>query len=196
MNALHTTSRLPRSGNAALAAGALIQAALGAEFVLAGLSKIVNGNFVTQFKTYVENSPGAKAGLLAPIIQALIVPNIAIAANLARFTELAAGVILLVAAVEVARRRFAGSFGSQHTYEPIVALASSAAGVAVGGLSLVIYLIQGGGLPKISAATAFGTPIAIELLIVPLAFAIAWLEFGRFRALTAQVKNQRAPAAV
>ena len=183
MNALHTTSRLPRSGNAALAAGALIQAALGTEFVLAGLSKIVNGNFVTQFKTYVENSPGAKAGLLAPIVQALIVPNIAIAANLARFTELAAGVILLVAAVEVARRRFAGSFGSQHTYEPIVALASSAAGVAVGGLSLVIYLIQGGGLPKISAATAFGTPIAIELLIVPLAFAIAWLEFGRFRAL-------------
>jgi hypothetical protein len=196
MNALHTTSRLPRSGNAALAAGALIQAALGAEFVLAGLSKIVNGNFVTQFKTYVENSPGAKDGLLAPIIQALIVPNIAVAANLARFTELAAGVILLVAAVEVARRRFAGSFGSQHTYEPIVALASSAAGVAVGGLSLVIYLIQGGGLPRISAATAFGTPIAIELLIVPLAFAIAWLEFGRFRALTAQVKNQRAPAAV
>lgn len=189
MNTLHATPRLPRSGNAALAAGALIQAALGAEFILAGLSKIVDANFVAQFKTYVENSPGAKAGLLAPIIQALVVPNITASANLARFTEFGAGVVLLVAALEVARRRFAGSFGSQHTYEPIVALASSAAGLAVGGLSLTIYLIQGGGLPKISAASAFGSPIAIELLIVPLAFAIAWLEFGRFRALTAKVRN-------
>ena len=34
-----------------------------------------------------------------------------------------------------------------------MALASSAAASAVGGLSLVIYLIQGGGLPKISAAS-------------------------------------------
>ncbi len=189
MNTLHATPRLPRSGNAALAAGALIQAALGTEFILAGLSKIVDANFVAQFKTYVENSPGAKAGPIAPIIQTLVTPNIAIAANLARFTEFAAGVVLLVAAVEVARRRFAGSLGSQHTYEPIVALASSAAGIAVGGLSLMIYLIQGGGLPKISAASAFGTPIAIELLIVPLALGIAWLEFGRFRALTTRVQN-------
>jgi hypothetical protein len=54
----------------------------------------------------------------------------------------------------------------------------------------MIYLIQGGGLPKISAASAFGSPIAIELLIVPLAFGIAWLEFGRFRALTARVENR------
>jgi hypothetical protein len=183
MNALQTTPRLPRSGNAALAAGALIQAALGLEFILAGLSKIVDANFVAQFKTYVENSPGSTHGVLAPIIQTLVVPNVAIAANLARFTEFGGGVVLLIAALEVARRRCAGRFGSQHTYEPAVALASSAAGIAVGGLSLVIYLIQGGGLPKISAASAFGSPIAIELLIVPLAFAIAWLEFGRFRAL-------------
>ena len=68
-------------------------------------------------------------------------------------------------------------------YEPAVALLSSGAAVAVGGLSLMIYLIEGGGLPKISAAFAFGSPIAIELMIVPLAFGIAWLEFGRFRAL-------------
>jgi hypothetical protein len=190
MTTLRATPRLPRSGNAALAAGALIQAALGAEFILAGLSKIVDANFVVQFKTYVENSPGSKSGIVAPIIQALVIPNIGVAANLAQFTEFGAGVVLLVAALEVARRRFAGSFGSQHTYEPIVALASSAAGVAVGGLSLMIYLIQGGGLPKISAASAFGSPIAIELLIVPLAFGIAWLEFGRFRALTARVENR------
>jgi hypothetical protein len=189
MNTLHATPRLPRSGNAALAAGALIQAALGTEFILAGLSKIVDANFIAQFKTYVENSPGAKAGPIAPIIQTLITPNIAIAANLARFTEFAAGIVLLVAAIEVARRRFAGKLGSQHIYEPIVALASSAAGIALAGLSLMIYLIQGGGLPKISAASAFGTPIAIELLIVPLALGIAWLEFGRFRALTARVQN-------
>ena len=39
MRALHTSSRLPRSGNAALAGGALVQAALGIEFVFAGLNK-------------------------------------------------------------------------------------------------------------------------------------------------------------
>ena len=43
------TPRLPRSGNAALASGALIQALLGAEFVLAGLSKAIDPDFVTQF---------------------------------------------------------------------------------------------------------------------------------------------------
>ena len=196
MNTLHATSRLPRSGNAALAAGALVQAALGSEFVLAGLSKIVDANFAQQFKTFVENSPGSKSGLLAPIIQALVLPNLAIAADLASFTEFGAGIVLLIAALEVARRRFAGSFGSQHTYEPAVALASSAAGVAVGGLSLMIYLLEGGGLPRISSASAFGSPIAIELLIVPLAFGIAWLEFGRFRALTAQLQHPNASAGV
>ena len=180
---LRTAQRIPRSGNAALAAGALIQAALGVEFLLAGLSKFADAEFTTQFKGFVEASPGAKTGVLAPIIQTLVVPHITIAADLAKFTEVGAGVFLLVAAVEVARRRFSGRFGTQHTYEPAVALLSSAAAVAVGGLSLMIYLIQGGGLPKISAAFAFGSPIAIELMIVPLAFGIAWLEFGRFRAL-------------
>ncbi len=182
---LHTYAqpRLPRSGNAAVAAGALIQGALGTEFVLAGLSKLSDANFAVQFKSFVEVSPGANQGVLAPIIQTLVVPNIALAANLAMFTELGAGLVLLVAAVEVARRRFAGPFGSQHGYEPAVALLSSAAGLAVGGLSLMIYLLEGRGLPTIDAAGAFGSPIAVELLIVPLAFAIAWLEFGRFQAL-------------
>jgi len=176
-------ARLPRSGNTALAAGALIQAALGAEFLLAGLSKFADAEFTTQFKAFVENSPGASSGLLAPLIQTLVVPNVSLAADLAKFIEVGAGLFLLVAALEVARRRFAGPFGTQHTYEPAVALLSSAAAVVVGGLSLLIYLIEGGGVPKISAAFAFGSPIAIELMLVPLAFGIAWLEYGRFRAL-------------
>ena len=181
-----TTSptRLPRSGNAALAAGALIQAALGAEFLLAGLSKFADPEFTTQFKGFVEGSPGAQSGLLAPVIQTLVVPNISLAADLARVTEVGAGVFLLVAALEVARRRFSGPFGTQHTYEPAVALLSSAAAVAVGGLSLMIYLIEGAMVPKVSPAFAFGSPIPIELMLVPLAFGIAWLEFGRFRALS------------
>jgi hypothetical protein len=89
-----------------------------------------------------------------------------------------------VAALEVARRRFSGPLGTQHAYEPTVALLSSAAAVAMGGLSLMIYLIDGGGVPKVNALFAFGSPIAIELMLVPLAFGIAWLEFGRFRALS------------
>jgi hypothetical protein len=178
-------ARLPRSGNAALAAGALIQAALGVEFLLAGLSKFADAEFTTQFHGFVAASPGAQTGVLAPLIQTLVVPNSSLAADLAKFTEVAAGVFLLVAALEVARRRFSGPFGTQHPYEPAVALLGSAAAVAAGGLSLAIYLIEGGGVPRISGAFAFGSPIAIELMIVPLAFGIAWLEFGRFRALRA-----------
>src|ERR1700736_4087169 len=95
----HTTNatRLPRSGNAALAAGALIQAALGVEFLLAGLSKFADAEFTTQFKGFVEGSPGAKSGILAPVIQTLVVPNVTLAADLAKFTEVGAGVFLLLA---------------------------------------------------------------------------------------------------
>jgi hypothetical protein len=184
-NGSSTIARLPRSGNAALAAGAVIQAALGVEFLLAGLSKYADAEFTTQFKGFVEGSPGAKHGLIAPIIQALVVPHIALAADLAKFTEVAAGLFLLVAAVEVARRRFSGRLGMQHQYEPAVALLSSIAAAAVAGLSLSIYLIEGGGLPMVNPGFAFGSPIAIELMLVPLAAGIAWLEFGRFRALRA-----------
>jgi DNA-directed RNA polymerase specialized sigma24 family protein len=44
-------------------------------------------------------------------------------------------------------------------------------------------LTDTGALPRISGASAFGSPIAIELLLVPLALGIAWLEIGRFAAL-------------
>src|ERR1700704_2564915 len=102
---VRTAARLPRSGNAALAAGALIQAALGVEFLLAGLSKFADADFTTQFKGFVEASPGAKNdGVLGPLIQTLVVPHITLAADLAKVTEVAAGVFLLVAAIEVARR--------------------------------------------------------------------------------------------
>ena len=178
------TSRLPLSGNTALAAGALIQAALGIEFLFAGLSKVVDPDFAAQFKSFVESSPGSRDGILAPLMQSLIVPHIILAADLAKFTELGAGVVLFVSAIDVARRRFSGRFGAQHPYEPAVALLSSAAAVVIGGLSLMIYLIEGGVIPRVSAAFAFGSPIAIERLIVPLAMGIAWLQFGRFQALT------------
>jgi len=181
------TSRLPVSGNAALAAGALIQAALSIEFLLAGLSKAADPDFAAQFKSFVESSPGSRDGILAALMQSLIAPYITLAADLVKFTELGAGLVLFVSAIDVARRRFSGRFGEQHPYEPTVALLSSAAGVAIGGMSMMIYLIEGGTIPRVSAAFAFGSPIAIELLIVPLAMAIAWLQFARFQALTTRL---------
>ncbi len=59
----------------------------------------------------------------------------------------------------------------------------SAAGLAMAGLSFSIFLIQGGMAPSISAARAFTSAIPVELLIVPVGVAIAWLEFGRFLVL-------------
>src|SRR5229473_2126789 len=125
---METTSgrRLPRSGSAALAAAALVQAVLGIEFVLTGLSKV------------------ADSGYVAPLVQAVVMPHLAIAAELAKFGELAVGVVLLVAAAETARRRFSGRFGGQHRYEPAVALAGAGAGLGLAGISITIFLLQGG----------------------------------------------------
>jgi hypothetical protein len=53
----------------------------------------------------------------------------------------------------------------------------------LGGLSLGIYLLQGGRLPSVNPNFAFASPIPIELLLVPMAVGIAWLELGRFLAL-------------
>ena len=183
MSHIRTATRLPRSGNAALAAGALIQAALGVEFVFAGLGKIVAPDYTQQFRDFIEDSAGATSGPLAPLVHTLIAPNLDLVAQLARFTELIAGAVLLLSALEVARRRFAGPLGAQHGYEPVVALASAAAAFVLGGLSLGIYLLQGGRLPSVNPDVAFASPIAIELLLVPLAVGVAWLEVGRFLAL-------------
>jgi len=183
MTRFAATARLPRSGNAALASGALIQAALGTEFVLAGLSKVVDPDFSMQFTGFVKNSPGATSGPLAGAIQTLVVPNAELMAQFAKWTELLAGTVLLLAAVEVLRRRLAGGLGAQHGYEPLVALTSAVAAFVLGGMSLSIYLLEGARLPMVNPGFAFGSPIAIERFLVPLAFAIAWLEFGRYRAL-------------
>ncbi len=178
-----TSARLPRSGSAALASGALIQAVLGAEFVLAGLNKLLNPTFDAQFRGFVQASPGATNGPLQPLVQTLILPNLQAAAELARFTELVAGGVLLVTALEVLRRRLGEPLGAAHAYEPAVALVSAAAALVLSGMSLAIYALEGGRLPQINPGYAFTTPIAAELLLVPLALAVAWMELARFFAL-------------
>jgi hypothetical protein len=180
MRHAQASPRLSRSGNAALASGALIQAVIGLEFVLAGLSKFVDADYVVQFRSYVQASPGASSGPLAGVIQALVVPNADVMAHVSRLIELGAGAILLLTSLEVARRRLSGALGEQLRYEPLVALLSSGAALALGGMSLSIYLLQGGQLPTLNPGFAFASPIAIELFLVPLALAIAFLEFARF----------------
>src|SRR5687768_6205946 len=105
MNRIRATTRLPKrlpkSGNAALAAGALIQAALGTVFVFAGLAKVGAPNYTQQFRDFVQGSAGANDGPLSPLVQSLVVPNIDVVAQLAKFTELIAGIVLVVAAFEV-----------------------------------------------------------------------------------------------
>jgi hypothetical protein len=194
MTRIRTETRLPRSGNAALAAGALTQAALGAEFVLAGLGKVAAPDYTQQFRAFVQGSAGANDGPLSPLVQTLVVPNIGVVAQLARFTELIAGAVLVAGAFEVARRRFAGPIGARHGYEPLVALVSAAAAFVLAGLSCSIYVLQGGRLPSVNPDFAFASPIAIELLIVPLAAGIAWLEFGRFLALRSPPPAPARPA--
>jgi hypothetical protein len=177
------SSRLPRSGNAALASAAVIQAVLGAEFVLAGLNKTLDANYPTQFRGFVQGSPGANSGPLSALIQTLVVPNLDLVAEMSKAVELVAGGILLITAIEVLRRRLSGGVGAQHGYEPLLALVSALAAGALAGISLTIYFLEGGRLPTINPAYAFTSPIAVELLLVPLALGIAWIELARFFAL-------------
>jgi hypothetical protein len=185
MNSLHTAARLPLSGNAALASGALVQAALGLEFVFAGLSKAADADYATHFQGFISASRGSSSGPLAVLIHSVVLPNVQLVAQLSRYAELVGGAVLLLTAVEVLRRRLADPLGAPHAYEPLAALASSVAAFVLGGLSLGIYLLQGGRLPSVNPSYAFSSPIAIELLLVPLALAFGWLEFSRFRALLA-----------
>jgi hypothetical protein len=185
------SARLPRSGNAALGNAALIQAVVGAEFVLAGVNKFVDAEYVTQFRGFVQASPGARGGPLSGLIEHLVLPHLDTVAQLSRSIELGAGLILVLTAAEVGRRRLAGRVGAQHAYEPLLALVSAAAAVAVGGMSLSIYLLEGGRWPGINPGFAFTSPIAIELLLVPLALGIAWLELARFSALRATEHQPR-----
>jgi hypothetical protein len=175
--------RLPASGNAGLAASALIQAALGIEFFLSGLNKFADPNFVQNFSLFVNASPGTHTGLLAPLIHVLIQPNITLFAELTRYIELLLGGVLLVGALEVGRRRLSGSIAAAHRYEGAVALVAALAGIAAAGLSLTIALLMGEQLPTIMPGRALTTAIPVELLLVPLGIAVAWMETGRLLVL-------------
>jgi hypothetical protein len=177
------SSRLPASGNTALAASALIQAVLGLEFVFAGLDKLADPEFTAHFDAFVRASPGSNGGLLAPLIQRLVLPNVAIAGAALEFIELGLGAVLLVGAAEIARRRLSGPLGAEHGYEAPVALVAALAGFASAGLALSIFLLEGGVLPTITPGRAFTSAIPVELLIVAFGIAIGWIELGRFMVL-------------
>lgn len=180
----HSPPRLPASGSTALAASALIQAVLGIEFALSGLNKFADPSFQGHFEAFVRASPGSQRGPFSGLIHTLVLPNVAFWAFVIQWTELLLGLVLLVGAAEIARRRFAGSFGSPRGYEAPVALVAAIAGFIAAGLSLSIFLLEGGVLPEIQPGRAFTSAIPVELLITPLGLAIAWLEFGRFRVLS------------
>ena len=175
--------RIPASGNAGLAASGLIQAALGLEFFLSGLNKFADPNFVQNFRAFVQASPGTHTGLLAPFIHTIVQPNIAFFAEITKFIELGLGIVLLLGAIEVGRRRLSGRIAAEHGYEAPVALIAALAGLGAAGLSLSIALLMGEQLPTIQPGRALTTAIPVELLLVPLGIAVAWMEFGRFRVL-------------
>jgi len=113
-----------------------------------------------------------------------VLPNIGIFGSVIKYTELILGLVVLVGAGEIGRRRFQGRFAAQHGYETPVALVAALAGLTAAGLSLSIFLLNGGVLPTITPGRAFTSAVPVELLIVPLGIAVAWMESGRFRALS------------
>jgi hypothetical protein len=181
--ALVPSKRLPASGNTALAASAVVQAALGIEFALSGLNKVADPNYVSNFSSFVGANPGSSSGPLSLLVQGVVLPNADLFATLLKVTELVLGPILLIGALEIARRRLSGRLGASHGYEAGVALIAALAGLTVAGLAFSIFVLMGGVLPTVMPGRAFTTAIPVELLIVPLGLSVAWLEFGRFHVL-------------
>ena len=171
---------LPASGNTALAASALVQAALGIEFALSGLNKVADPDYVANFSSFVRANPGASSGPLSPLVQGVVLPNAELFATLLKVTELVIGPILLIGALEIGRRRLSGRLGATHGYEAGVAFLAALAGLTAAGLAFSIFVLNGGVLPTVMAGRAFTTAIPVELLIVPLGLSVAWLEIGRF----------------
>lgn len=188
--AIRPARTLPASGNAALASSAIVQAALGIEFGLSGLNKVADPDYVAHFDTFVRNNPGASSGPLSVLVQNLVLPNAGFFAALLKVTELGLGPVLLIGAVEIGRRRLSGRLGMRHGYEAVLALVAALAGVVAAGLAFSIFVLMGGVLPTVMAGRAFTTAIPVELLIVPLGLAVAWVELGRFLVL----RRSAAPA--
>ena len=168
---------------AALGAAAAAQAIVGLEFLLGGLNKYLDTNFVDGFKSFVSSSAGAHTGVISPIVPTLILPNAAVFAELARFTELASGLVLVIATADLLRGGFDVRDHARTRLERVVALLGFGAAVALGGLSLTIYLLKGGAFPGVDPRLALAPPVPVELVNVLLASAVAWLQAGRLLAL-------------
>ena len=174
---------MPEGGNVSLASGAVVQAALGIEFSLSGLNKLADPNYLANFTSFVRANPGASRGPLSALVQTVVLPNAAVFAELLKATETALGPVLLIGALEIARRRLSGRLGATHGYEATLALVAALAGVVAAGLGFSIFVLMGGVLPTVMPGRAFTSAIPVELLIVPLGLAVAWMEIGRFLAL-------------
>ena len=170
-----------------------MQGALGVEFTLAGLNKAADATYGADFEAFVLANPGAHGGLLAPIVNGLVLPHVGTFAGLVKYSELGLGPVLLIGAMEIGRRRFAGRFGARHAYEAPVALVAAIAGLTAAALTLSIALLMGEGLPTVMPDRAFTTAVPVELLIVPLGLAVAWLEFGRLLVLDGR-RRPRSPS--
>jgi len=176
-------SALAASGNSALAASAIVQGALGIEFALSGLNKLADRSYVANFISFVSANPGATTGPFSWLVQSVVLPNAALVSTLLEATELALGLILLVGALEIARRRSSGRLGAADGYEAAVAVVAGLAGLGAAGLAFSIFVLMGGVLPTVMPGRAFTTAIPVELLIVPMSLSVAWVEFGRFLVL-------------
>ena len=174
---------MSEGANVSLASGAVVQAALGIEFALSGLNKIADPAYLTNFTSFVRANPGASRGPLSGLVQAIVLPNATVFAQLLKVTEVTLGPILLIGALEIARRRLSGRLGATHGYEPALALVAALSGVVAAGLGFSIFVLMGGVLPTVMPGRAFTSAIPVELLIVPLGLAVAWMEIGRFLAL-------------
>jgi hypothetical protein len=190
---VRTVKALPASGNVALASSAVVQGALGIEFTLSGLNKFADPAFVANFTSFVRANPGATSGPLSLLVQQVVLPDAAIFATLLKVVEVTLGPILLIGAVEVGRRRLAGRLGARHGYEAALAMVSALAGVGAAGLAFSIFVLMGGVVPTVMAGRAFTSAIPVELLIVPLGLAVAWMELGRFVVLRRQAAPASAP---
>lgn len=155
---------------AAFAALALIQLAVGYEWLVSGLSKLANGNFPSGLAGTLRELEGNAPGWYGGFLRSVVLPHAQTWGWTIELTELATGAALAVAALAFLRGRGVRA-----------ARAATVAASAVGAALLVNFeLANGGGFGLHLASDSFNEGVDLDTLLlgvqlVLLAFALRGL---------------------
>jgi hypothetical protein len=143
---------------------ALVEAAIGNEWLLSGLNKVLNGHFTggltATLRGAMKNNPN---GWWVTLTRNLVVPNVHLVGPLVPIGELLLALGFFMGAVLWLTNRPAGQWTRMLTFGVIGALAASAL------MTANFYLMSGNTLPGLDPANAFNEGLSIDGLLTMIA---------------------------